>query len=70
MHPVKDAPAKIKKHEYLKTYEVLELLRISQSTLKRFVKDGRLKRYRVNGCKNSPNLYKADDVLKLIQPLG
>jgi hypothetical protein len=68
MHPVRNAEREIQQHDFLKAFEVLSVLRISKSTLKRLVKGGKLVRYRVSDSPNSHNLYKSSDVLRLIRP--
>ena len=67
MTPVKDIEMKLSEKEFLKGFEVCEMLRISNSKLKRIVKEGSLKRFRVGKAHNSPNLYRAEEVLNLIQ---
>lgn len=67
MTPVKDIEKRLSGKEFLKGYEVCEILRISNSTLKRIVSEGKLKRFRVGTGHNSPNLYRPEDVLNLIQ---
>ena len=66
MTPVKDIEKRFSGKEFLKGFEVCEMLRISNSKLKRIVKEGSLKRFRVGKAHNSPNLYKTEDVLNLI----
>ena len=67
MTPVKDIEMKLSGKEFLKGFEVCEMLRISNSKLKRIVKEGSLKRFRVGKAHNSQNLYRAGDVLNLLQ---
>lgn len=67
MTPVNDIEKRLSGKEFLKGFEVCEMLRISNSKLKRIVKDGSLKRFRVGNAHNSPNLFRVEDVLNLIQ---